>query len=700
MSVGLFELMKQKIYLLLFLAGLSISNIIWAQEDSALTTKIEQAMYPQGMDNHTFGVFYYHGKDVYNNRGFKLFSGDSIVDLKINPSYTSLATIQKSQKGETSVSINDVLNRNRSINRIKFKDAVITAIAYSCDAKQFAVASSQKKITIFNAIENTEITTFTSTIVPIELVYSDNNYYMAVTDNKTIEIWNIDRGTIRQTLNFNDRINDIAFSAESEKFYVLTDAGKLVIYDTKTYNFEKEIGGLEKAVKCCPNTDGKYVFITDCDKQIYALNTYKPKERLFINSENGSISDIRMVYNPLDSLTYIIYTDSNHVVYEGIKGLKPHYKKLLAAKTREMLRQWAKQQPNESDEAYYSRYNEKSRAQKAKELEIDVASRMAYETMGELEPTIGDYNIRNNTLVIHYNNLTDIYLSVKGDELLDFDDPNNLELLDSKYCLNDSDDFELISAKLLNKKNKKNYVFDNLERQSLDSLMTIGDLVPLEVFRISNAEETSLKNIKDEVLQQAKQDQLISDNTRISVKTDAVSDVDAEGKPILNYIVDFSYEVDEEYSNRDDFKPGQYHTDESAAAMLMLKIMKRAFDNEFAKYLIEGKNVKIKVKGAADALPISRKLAYDGKYGEYVGEPVYKGNELNNITLTKKQGMADNEQLAFARAIGVQNYIEKEVSAFEKMKRSYNYQIEVAEKTGGKYRRIGVQYTFIDVNFK
>jgi hypothetical protein len=157
---------------------------------------------------------------------------------------------------------------------------------------------------------------------------------------------------------------------------------------------------------------------------------------------------------------------------------------------------------------------------------------------------------------------------------------------------------------------------------------------------------------------------MLSDQTHIYVKTGVENAVDADGKKIINYNVDFTYEVEEEFSARDDFKSGRYHVEESNAAMIMLKIMTQAFEKDFAKYMVAGKQVKIKVKGSADASPIHHTLAYDGKYGEYDGEPVYMNNELTNIILTKKGGIETNEQLAFARALGVQNYIEKEISSF------------------------------------
>ena len=265
-----------------------------------------------------------------------------------------------------------------------------------------------------------------------------------------------------------------------------------------------------------------------------------------------------------------------------------------------------------------------------------------------------------------------------------------------KYGLNPDDKFEIVYAEVYNPENGKTYIFDNLERKSLSYMMEDANFVPIDVIQATSMEEIALESIKEDIISLAKQEQTISDKTHISVKTHADPAVDADGKNIINYNVEFTYEVEEEFSARDDFKPGHYHTEESGAAMSMLKIMKKAFENDFAKYIAEGKRVKIAIKGTADASPIAHAIAYDGKYGEFDGEPVYKNNEMTNVSLNKKDGIGTNDQLAFARAIGVQHYIEKELASFEKMNRNYEYHIEVSEQEGSKFRRISVQCTFID----
>lgn len=98
----------------------------------------------------------------------------------------------------------------------------------------------------------------------------------------------------------------------------------------------------------------------------------------------------------------------------------------------------------------------------------------------------------------------------------------------------------------------------------------------------------------------------------------------------------------------------------------------------------------------ADASPINKAIAYDGCYGEYVDEPVYKDGNLTAMTLNKSEGIATNEQLAFLRALGVKYHIEQTIDDLKKMDCDYSYKIDLASKTGGQYRRISVVFTFID----
>ena len=641
--------------ILLLTMALLAGNVCKAESDNNKRT-LTQKKYPVGYDNTSFAVFYFNGKSAYNNRGMVIFSGDTIKDLKINPSFSTVASLEKTKKGGTYAETFRVGKTIDSQQKIKVKNQNLTALAYSADARQLAIATSAKQILFYDVIGKKMQSTATSEITPQKMIFSGNNFFLAAIEGKTLEIWNVERKTIRKTINFDSKVNDVAFADNNSKMLVVTADGKLTVYDTATFNPKNTIEDAGSALACQANNNGKYAYVLYSPSRICVINLLDPTERQFIDDVNGGISTIRGIYNYNDNNDFIIYNTSNALVYQRMEGLTPYYNKMMSGELNEKLNQWMKQMPGESLEEYTARVNEESRREMAMELEREIATKMA---VGLLEQS-------------------------------------DLEFRNVKYGLNPDDKFEIVYAEVYNPENGKTYIFDNLERKSLSYMMEDANFVPIDVIQATSMEEIALESIKEDIISLAKQEQTISDKTHISVNTHADPAIDADGKNIINYNVEFTYEVEEEFSARDDFKPGHYHTEESGAAMSMLKIMKKAFENDFAKYIADGKRVKIAIKGTADASPIAHAIAYDGKYGEFDGEPVYKNNEMTNVTLNKKDGIATNDQLAFARAIGVQHYIEKELASFEKMNRNYEYHIEVSEQEGSKYRRISVQCTFID----
>ena len=680
--------------ILLLTMALLAGNVCKAENDNKRT--LTQKKCPVGYDNTSFAVFYFNGKDAYNNRGMVIFSGDTIKDLKINPSFSAVASLEKTKKGGTFAQTFRITNPISQQQKIKVKNQDLTALAYSADARQLAIATSTKQILFYDVLGKIIHSTVTSEITPQKLVFSGNNYFLAAINGNTLEIWNVERGTIRKTINFDSNVNDVTFADNNSKMLVVTANGKLLVYDTATFNLKNTIEDVGSALACQANNNGKYAYVLCSPSRICVINLLDPTERQFIDNADGGTTAIRGIFNFNDNNDFLIYNTSNAIVYQKLEGLTPYYNKMMSGELNEKLNQWMKQMPGESLEDYTARVNEESRREMAMELEREIATKMAVGLLEQSEVTVGDYNTKTKKLTLHFSTMPDIFLDVPLGEIKSFDKSSRLEFRNVKYGLNPDDKFEIVYAEVYNPENGKTYIFDNLERKSLSYMMEDANFVPIDVIQATSMEEIALESIKEDIISLAKQEQTISDKTHISVNTHAEPAVDADGKNIINYNVEFTYEVEEEFSARDDFKPGHYHTEESGAAMSMLKIMKKAFENDFAKYIADGKRVKIAIKGTADASPIAHAIAYDGKYGEFDGEPVYKNNEMTNVSLNKKEGISTNDQLAFARAIGVQYYIEKELAAFEKMNRNYEYHIEVSEQEGSKFRRISVQCTFID----
>lgn len=370
---------------------------------------------------------------------------------------------------------------------------------------------------------------------------------------------------------------------------------------------------------------------------------------------------------------------------------------MMTGMLKEQMDIWAKRMPNETLEAYQLRVNDETRAAETRKRSYEIATRMAEEMLEASEISLGGYNPNLKKLTVHVKSMPDIFLTVNENEVANlYKNEKNLRLRSKKYTVNPDDRFELVYAEVNEPTQNRTYIFDNMMHESLAYIQEDVNFIEATAMRKTIMEETALSGIAEDVESLAKQENVISDKTHITINTKAEPATDAKGKRVLNYNVGFTYEVEESFTARDDFKPGRYQTNESKAAMLMFQVMKKAFDTDFAKYLAPGKRVKILITGTADATPIVHTLPYDGQYGEYDNQPVYINNKKASVTLNKKDGIATNEQLAFARAIGVQAYIEKEIPALAKTKHDYEYYIEVSKEKGSQYRRINVKYIFED----
>lgn len=209
-------------------------------------------------------------------------------------------------------------------------------------------------------------------------------------------------------------------------------------------------------------------------------------------------------------------------------------------------------------------------------------------------------------------------------------------------------------------------------------------------------EAAKLQSIREDVVEKALRSSSISEHTSIEVSSRLVPTTDASGKRINNYQVDFTYTVDPEYSDHEDFAPGKYRIDESSAAQSMLQIVSEAFEKDLASYLAQGKKVIITLTGTADAAPIAHPIPYDGAFGEFNDEPCHIDNDLTTITVTSTTGIATNQQLAFMRAQAVRDHIMKTVDSLQQMDVAVNYNITVSKERGGQFRRINVTLLFVD----
>lgn len=648
--------------------------------------------------NVSFALMYNDGKSLYNLRSCKILSSSKFKGFAINPAVGSFAFLDGRKI------------KIYSIGRIGFPQKTISidqsepvCAAYSHDARFLNVLDTNGIIHVYNTGEKyIQSRQFKIMGEPVSnIVLSYNNYFLSAIQNRSVEVYNYETGELRQKINAPGIVNAVVFNHDNSQMAIACDNGSVIIYNTQDFKEIKRINELFSASDIDYHVDGKYLAVVVSDALIRIINLVDDKEKFDIEFPNG-VSQVRFLKDNLEKEDFVFTKQGDVAKGEGkfayisVKNLLPYYTNRMIDELNARLAEWSKKRPDESIDDYKQRVNETNRMAEAKRIENEIVTRMAGDLVGLSNISIAGYNRANEMLTIQFDNMPDIYLKMDENEASAFSNAKDLVFSDVVYGLTENDKFEIIYATVHNKANGKTYTFNNLGRESLAFLKDNDSMVSIELIQQAGMEDIKLQAMKEEIVNEAKDQNLISDNTEISVKTNVESGVDANGNRIMNYNIDFNYQVNAEYSAKDDFAAGKYKIEQSNAAVSMLKIAQTAFDKDFAQYIKEGKKVLVTITGSADALPINGKIAYDACYGNFEEAPYTSQNELKSMTVSKSTGITQNEQLAFLRAQGVKHYIEEKISAINKMNKDYKFNVEVAEGVGGEYRRIHVRFTFVD----
>lgn len=651
------------------------------------------------IDNTTFCAAFLADGSLWTLRDISVVDMSNIEQICFNPTGSSLALIRK--KGP--VVVCSFRDRNKKLfelkeNRKKMPEKPVPlAMCYGADARNFIVSNSLGEIIVYETRSYLPQAYIQGKTPATSLALSPNNYFIAAGSGKNIDIWNFQTKALRTTIPMLGNVKEITFSEDASLMAAITDDNSLTILDTKSWKKKdvyNKIGGMLTSVSFHP--DGKYISVVKDRKETIILNLKNSEVEQTLNEVAGSVAGSRFFMDKQTSDVFMFSTRDKGLVFWNANGLNPFYGKLMSKEVDARMNEWVKMMQGESMEDYSIRVNDETRLAQQQLFAQEVATGLAGDRIAIDNPFVGEYDASSNMLNIGFKTLPSISLEVPAGEVSGFAD-GGMKFENAVYVLNDKDEFELAYVEVRNETTDKIYIYDNIGRTKLTALEADANFVPLEIMQQASREEIQLKEIKETVVEEKKQDKLITDNTQINVKTEVVPGVDASGNKILNYKVGYQYEViNKEFSAKEDFPSGGYNIERSNAAMSLMKIIKSAFEGEFAKYLDEGKQVKVIITGSADASPIRGRIAYNGQYGEFIDEPYYKNGNLDNITVTKASGVTTNEQLALLRAAGVKSYIEKNVETLNNTKNDYEYHVEVAQERGGEFRKINVEFVIMD----
>lgn len=650
-------------------------------------------------DNTTFCTAYLSDGALYTMRDIAINDMRKIERIVFNPTGSSIALL----RAKNPISIYSFRDRNKKLFELKEKRKKLKAkpmpvsMCYSADARSFIVGNSLGEIVIYDTKEYMPLAYIQGEAPATALAMSSNNYFIAAAAGQNIDIWNFQTKELRKAIPMPAVVKEVTFSPDAALLAVTTDDNHLTIIDTKNWDkvdiFDK-LGGTLSSPSFHP--EGKYISVVKDGKNIEIINLKNGVVEQDIVDPTGGVTGGRFFKNNQNSEVFLLTNRTKQMVFWDANGLNPFYGKIMGREVDAKMNEWVKMMQGESMEDYAIRVNDETRIKQQQLFAQEVATALAGDRISMDNPFIDGYDASNNMLNIGFKGLPSIGLEVPSNEAGDFKD-GKMKFSNAVYVLNDKDEFELAYVEVTNETTNKVYIYDNIGRTKLTALEADENFVPLEIMQQATREEAQLAEIKEQVIEEKKQDKLITDNTQINVKTEVIPGVDANGKKILNYKVGYQYEViNKEFSAKEDFPSGGYNIERSNAAMSLMKIIKNAFEGDFAKYLSEGKQVKVIITGSADAAPIRGRLAYDGRYGEFVDEPYYKDGNLDNITVTKAGGITQNEQLALMRAAGVKTYIEKNVTTLGNTKNEYEYHVEVAKERGGEFRKINVEFVIMD----
>jgi hypothetical protein len=646
----------------------------------------------------------------------------NIDRIIFNPTGSSIAVM----RGDKPISVYSFRERNRELFELKDKrkglnkranlpfvlqgeagkelmkdaskgDIVNIAMCYTDDARHFVASNSLGEIIIYDTKEYLPEAYIQGEATATVLAVSSNKYFIAAGTGNNLDIWNFQTKELRKTIPMDANVNEMDFSDDASQLAVVTGDNVLTIFDTKNWEKIRALDTLGVNLSAPSfHPEGKYISVVRDGRDIVVVNLKNNKVEQTL-AENPGVTAGRFFMDKQNSSVFMISNRAKEIVFWDANGLNPFFGKLVNKEVDTRMGEWIKMIEGESMEDYGIRVNDETRLKQQALFAQEVATELAGDRVSLENPFVGDYDESGNVLSIGFNSLPPIVLEVPSGEAGDFKDGKNLKFNNAVYVLNDNDEFELAYVEVLNETTNKVYIYDNIGRVKLTAIEDDEGFVPLDVMQLASQEEELLKEVMESVVEEKKQDKLITENTHINVMTEVVSDVDANGRKILNYKVGYQYEViNKEFSAKEDFPSGGYDIEQSNAAMSLMKIIKDTFEGSLDKYLGEGKQVNVIITGSADGSPVRGRIAYNGKYGEYTDEPYYKDGNLDYVTVTKTTGITSNEQLALVRAAGVKNYIEKNITTLEKTKNEYEYYVEVAKERGGEFRKITIEFMIVD----
>lgn len=663
-----------------------------------------------------FSVIYLSEDHMLYNLMNRAVYDSPVYDFNINPTGASIAVVNKNAKNIVIVSNrekNVILSTIKGDKKTDPFDAKgrngtpsVTAMTYSSDAREILAANDFGEIITYSTDGYWTASVIEAGKIYDHIAVSPNGYYIAAAHGSEMDIWDVDAADIKRIVRFAGKVNHVTFSPDSREIAVSCDTSGLQIVNAIDHHRTEVTKGIQNVRQASFHPDGKYIAYAKADSIIvYNLINHR---RAF------SAGSIRIKGEPLDipmsdimalnfhsnnSTTTLSHNTGDKVVFWDMSSLPPLYRSKLSEEVDKLMSDWIRQMDGESLEEYRVRVTDDNAARQKAMLLDQAATAIATQVIALEDPFISEeYDMENHTIDIKFEQLDAIKLEVPEEEFQEVRE-GDLSYENPIYTLDDMDEFQLVYLEVVNRTTDKTYIFDERDYIIEDIEFEDDDIdfIPVAMLQTVNMEMEMLQQQTQEIMEEKKQENVITDKTAITIDTEIESDFDSDGNKIYNYNLGYQYDVSEGFSYQEDFGPGKFIVTESNAAMTMLEAIRTALAGDMKKYVDQAKSIEITITGSPDAIPVGR-ILYDGSCGEYVETPYYAKDELSSMTVTDETDIRNNEQLAFIRAASVKVWLENNVEELRanSAKCVYNYRTEVSDVRGGEFRRIIVNIKFRD----
>ena len=696
--------------LLLSMTAHSVSAPLGAQITERSTFTIDRQY--EDVRFRGFSIIYKSDEGTLYNLMNRPVYDYSVESFHINPTGASIAVTYRNGRNVFIISNRD---RNRILAEIKGvkrtdpfvldkeKKGVpsVTAAAYSTDARELVTADSYGQIIRYSTENYRPTAIIESGEVYDHIAMSPNKYYIAAARGSEMDIWNTGTSELRRIVRFAGPVNHIAFSPDSREIAVSCDTAGLHIVNSIDYDRKVITEGIRDVVQSSWHPEGKYIAYALRDS-IIVYNLINGRTVFRTGTADGTPIDgvLALNFHTNNEVTTLSHNTGEKVVFWDMSSLPPLYKSRLSEEVDKMMADWIRQMDGESMDEYRVRVTDENAARQKSMLLDQAATAIATQSIRLEDPFIAEeYDTENHAIDIKFKELNTIKLEIPQEDFQDVR-TGNLSYENPIYTLDENDEFQLVYLEVVNQTTDKTYIFDqrsyiiediSFEEESLE-------FIPVAMLQTVNMEMEALQQQTQEIMEEKKQENVITDKTEITINTEIESDFDADGNKIYNYNLGYQYDVSEGFSYQEDFGPGKFMVEESNAALTMLEAIRTALSGDMKKYVEEAGSIEITITGSADAIPVGR-ILYDGSCGEFNETPYYAKDELSSMTVTDETDIRNNEQLAFIRAASVKVWLENNVEELSanKDKCVYNFRTEVSDVRGGEFRRIIVNIKFRNI---